>query len=133
MVVDIASPSAAAAKLPFSATRTNTAMLVSRSIRHSCCGLPTAGAHLSAASFPEESRHRIPEEKPMTRLRLAALAATSLIAALPAFAAPTVLPLPADWYPESLAAGPDGRLYVGSWRQGAVARVDPATGTVAAL
>ncbi len=33
------------------------------------------------------------------------------------------LPLPADWYPESVATGPDGAFYVGSWRQGAVARV----------
>lgn len=40
-------------------------------------------------------------------------------------AAPTTLPLPADWYPESLAVGPDGAFYVGSWRQGAVARVRP--------
>jgi hypothetical protein len=69
----------------------------------------------------------------MTRIHLAALAAAALFAAAPAPAAPTVLPLPADWYPESLAAGPDGRFYVGSWRQGAIARVDPATGTVATL
>lgn len=33
--------------------------------------------------------------------------------------------LPFDWYPESVAAGPDGTLYVGSWRQGAVARLRP--------
>ncbi len=38
---------------------------------------------------------------------------------------PTVLPLPPDWYPESLAVGADGSFYVGSWRQGAVARVRP--------
>ncbi|MCV2370593.1 hypothetical protein [Roseateles oligotrophus] len=36
-----------------------------------------------------------------------------------------VLPLPADWYPESVAAGSDGSLYVGSWRQGAVLRLRP--------
>ncbi|AIF49291.1 SMP-30/gluconolactonase/LRE family protein [Dyella japonica] len=34
-------------------------------------------------------------------------------------------PLPADWYPESIAVGPDGSFYVGSWRQGAVARIRP--------
>lgn len=34
-------------------------------------------------------------------------------------------PLPADWYPESIAVGPDGSFYVGSWRQGAVARLAP--------
>lgn len=33
--------------------------------------------------------------------------------------------LPPDWYPESLDVGPDGSLYVGSWRQGAVARLRP--------
>lgn len=36
---------------------------------------------------------------------------------------PATLPLPADWYPESVAVGPDGTFYVGSWRQGAVARI----------
>ena len=40
-------------------------------------------------------------------------------------ASPAVLPLPADWYPESLAVAPDGAFLVGSWRQGAVARVRP--------
>lgn len=39
--------------------------------------------------------------------------------------APSTLPLPADWYPESVAVGPDGTFYVGSWRQGAVARIRP--------
>lgn len=61
--------------------------------------------------------------------RLAAVLATATLAFLSpagAFAqAPTVMPLPADWYPESLAAAPDGSLLVGSWRQGAVARVRP--------
>ncbi len=38
---------------------------------------------------------------------------------------PPTLALPADWYPESVALGPDGSLYVGSWRNGAVARVRP--------
>jgi sugar lactone lactonase YvrE len=36
-----------------------------------------------------------------------------------------VLPLPADWYPESVATGSDGSFYVGSWRQGAVLRLRP--------
>ncbi|RDD82976.1 hypothetical protein DVJ77_05165 [Dyella tabacisoli] len=38
---------------------------------------------------------------------------------------PATRALPSDWYPESLAAGPDGSLYIGSWRQGAVARLRP--------
>ena len=59
------------------------------------------------------------------------LAALTLACA--ARAAPVVLPLPPDWYPESLAAGPDGSFYVGSWRQGAVARVRPADGRVDTL
>lgn len=37
------------------------------------------------------------------------------------------LTLPRDWYPESVAVGPDGAFYVGSWRQGAIARINPAT------
>jgi hypothetical protein len=49
----------------------------------------------------------------------------ALVLALPARAAPAILELPDDWYPESLAAGPDGSLYVGSWRQGAVVRLAP--------
>src|SRR5262249_54523415 len=44
-------------------------------------------------------------------------------------AAPPTMPLPADWYPESIAVGPDGTFYVGSWRQGAVARIRPGTDT----
>ena len=63
---------------------------------------------------------------PLVALALAAFANLSASAAV-------VAPLPADWYPESLAAGPDGRFYVGSWRQGAIARVDPATGAIATL
>jgi sugar lactone lactonase YvrE len=59
---------------------------------------------------------------------LAALAA--LLLCCPALATPAqppaVLPLPPDWYPESVAIGPDGSFYVGSWRQGAVARLRPA-------
>ncbi|AMO98163.1 NHL repeat family protein [Collimonas arenae] len=51
--------------------------------------------------------------------------------ALPSTASPSqtasTLPLPPDWYPESLAVGPDGAFYVGSWHQGAIARV-PANG-----
>ncbi len=56
------------------------------------------------------------------KLRLLLLA---LVLALPARATDAILDLPEDWYPESLAAGPDGSLYVGSWRQGAVARLAP--------
>ena len=72
--------------------------------------------------------------KPHNLLRSLALSATLLGAlfcatqpALAAGAAKTLptLSLPADWYPESLATGPDGAFYVGSWRQGAVARVQP--------
>ena len=64
--------------------------------------------------------------------RIAAAVAT--VATLAAHAqAPTVLPLPSDWYPESIAAGPDGSLYVGSWRQGAVARVRPGEAQAAVL
>jgi len=72
--------------------------------------------------------------KPNTLLHSVALLAT-LLAALfcwqrPALAdagaaALPTLALPADWYPESIATGPDGAFYVGSWRQGAVARVPP--------
>lgn len=54
----------------------------------------------------------------------AALHAVPVVAQAPAAAA-TPMTLPADWYPESMAAGPDGSFYVGSWRQGAVARVRP--------
>jgi len=51
---------------------------------------------------------------------LLALATTAAAAAPPAVQA-----LPEDWYPESVAIGPDGAFYVGSWRQGAVARLKP--------
>ncbi|MDH6593361.1 streptogramin lyase [Variovorax sp. TBS-050B] len=51
---------------------------------------------------------------------LLALAATAAGAA-----PPVVQALPEDWYPESVAIGPDGTFYVGSWRQGAVARLKP--------
>ncbi|WP_418121945.1 hypothetical protein [Variovorax sp. 160MFSha2.1] len=51
---------------------------------------------------------------------LLALAATAAIAV-----PPVVQALPEDWYPESVAIGPDGAFYVGSWRQGAVARLKP--------
>ncbi len=56
------------------------------------------------------------------------LLASAMLSAMPAAADPpvmTIRDLPEDWYPESLAAGPDGTLYVGSWRQGAVARLNP--------
>jgi len=66
--------------------------------------------------------------KPTTLLHAAALLAALLLCQRPAVAgdaAPPTLALPADWYPESVAAGPDGAFYIGSWRQGAVARVRP--------
>jgi len=53
---------------------------------------------------------------------LLALAAAAAVAA-----PPVVQALPEDWYPESVAIGPDGAFYVGSWRQGAVARLKPGT------
>jgi hypothetical protein len=40
---------------------------------------------------------------------------------------PELLPLPLDWYPESIAVSERGVFYVGSWRQGAVARLKPGT------
>lgn len=62
-----------------------------------------------------------------TLLRRLALACalTFTAAGHAADAAPSTRPLPADWYPESIAVGPDGSFYVGSWRQGAVARIAP--------
>ena len=68
----------------------------------------------------------------MTRLdRFAAiLSATLALAASSSVLAqvPVVLPLPPDWYPESIAAAADGSFYVGSWRQGAVVQVRADTG-----
>ena len=60
-------------------------------------------------------------------LRRLALACTLAFAAAAQAAAPqpSTRPLPADWYPESIAVGPDGSFYVGSWRQGAIARLQP--------
>lgn len=58
-------------------------------------------------------------------LSLAVAAATAAPLAQAGMPAVTIHDLPVDWYPESLAAGPDGTLYVGSWRQGAVARLAP--------
>jgi streptogramin lyase len=57
-----------------------------------------------------------------TRLAGALLALAAMAAAA---APPVVQALPEDWYPESVAIGPDGSFYVGSWRQGAVARLKP--------
>ncbi|WP_157597749.1 MULTISPECIES: hypothetical protein [unclassified Rhizobacter] len=39
--------------------------------------------------------------------------------------------LPEDWYPESVAIGADGSFYIGSWRQGAIARLKPAVASKA--
>jgi streptogramin lyase len=47
------------------------------------------------------------------------------VAATASAAPPAVQALPDDWYPESVAIGPDGTFYVGSWREGAVARLKP--------
>jgi len=68
----------------------------------------------------------------MQSRKLAARAALALGLAIASAAACADAPsaeaaLPFDWYPESVAAGPDGTLYVGSWRQGAVARLRPGT------
>ncbi|AIY39395.1 hypothetical protein LT85_0235 [Collimonas arenae] len=72
--------------------------------------------------------------KPDSLLRSVALSAillsTLVYGQQPALAAGAAAPLPtlalpADWYPESLAIGPDGSFYVGSWHQGAIARVRP--------
>jgi streptogramin lyase len=57
-----------------------------------------------------------------TRLAGALLALATMAATA---APPVVQALPEDWYPESVASGPDGSFYVGSWRQGAVARLKP--------
>ena len=62
----------------------------------------------------------------MKAARLFALLAALLAAPVTGMAvetAATPMALPADWYPESIAAAADGSFYVGSWRQGAVARV----------
>jgi streptogramin lyase len=58
---------------------------------------------------------------------LVAGALLALAAALAVAAPAAVQALPEDWYPESMAIGPDGSFYVGSWRQGAVARLKPGT------
>lgn len=63
----------------------------------------------------------------MSPKQLAAAGLLALQAAAMA-APPTTRPLPADWYPESVATGPDGSFYVGSWRQGAVVRLRPGAG-----
>jgi streptogramin lyase len=63
---------------------------------------------------------------PLSRF-VAVLAAAFASSAVQAQSA-AVLPLPADWYPESLAVATDGSFLVGSWRQGAVARVRPGGG-----
>lgn len=62
----------------------------------------------------------------MSARGLFAGASLALAAAVVVAAPPAVQLLPEDWYPESVAIGPDGAFYVGSWRQGAVARLKPA-------
>jgi len=52
-------------------------------------------------------------------------AALCCLCVFPAISGPATLALPIDWYPESVAVGADGSFYVGSWRQGAVARLSP--------
>jgi len=62
----------------------------------------------------------------MTRARALLLGALlAYVAATASAAPPAVQALPDDWYPESVAIGPDGTFYVGSWREGAVARLKP--------
>jgi len=64
----------------------------------------------------------------MKAARLFALFAALLAVPITSMAvetAATPMALPADWYPESIAAAANGSFYVGSWRQGAVARVRP--------
>ena len=68
--------------------------------------------------------------KKCTAFGALALAFTVLSGVSPASSAapprvPELLPLPLDWYPESLAVSEQGVFYVGSWRQGAVARIKP--------
>ncbi|WP_454908148.1 hypothetical protein [Variovorax gossypii] len=52
-------------------------------------------------------------------------ASLAFVAAVASAAPAEVQALPDDWYPESVAIGPDGSFYVGSWREGAVARLKP--------
>lgn len=65
------------------------------------------------------------------RFVLAAAGAAALAAWLAPGAAVAAEPVaatfapPPDFYPESMAVGPDGTVYVGSWHQGAVARLKP--------
>ncbi len=59
----------------------------------------------------------------LVAISLAVALALPIDLALAGPPAATIRDLPEDWYPESLAAGPDGALYVGSWRQGAVVRL----------
>jgi streptogramin lyase len=66
--------------------------------------------------------HRLPF---MVRALVFAVAVSGAVVPAGASAAPPTLALPFDWYPESVAVGPDGSFYVGSWRQGAVARLRP--------
>ncbi|MGH8081169.1 MAG: hypothetical protein ACREP7_11370, partial [Lysobacter sp.] len=54
---------------------------------------------------------------------LPCLVISALMATAAHAAPPRTLALPADWYPESVAVGADGSFYVGSWRQGAIARL----------
>jgi sugar lactone lactonase YvrE len=61
----------------------------------------------------------------LSRVPLWLASVSAAIGSAVAMAAPTTLPLPFDWYPESVATGPDGSFYVGSWRQGAVVRLRP--------
>ena len=56
---------------------------------------------------------------------LGVLAGLAPASSAPAAPVPELLPLPLDWYPESLAVSAQGVFYVGSWRQGAVARIKP--------
>ena len=47
-------------------------------------------------------------------IRRRAVGALAALILGPALAAPSPA-LPPDWYPESVAVGPDGTMYAGSW------------------
>jgi len=104
-------------------------MLVKRSIQNSCFRLIEFWTAFWNQALFQEWGLRIQGVFEMSPLsRLAAVLALALASAAALAQSAAVLPLPADWYPESLAVAPDGSFLVGSWRQGAVVRVRPGGG-----